>query len=87
MLPHQYRSLNGRKGTSDGIPIDYDQNQAALALYDLSKDIEEKVDLKEVDTIIFEQMLQLAEKCRQDMGDALTETTGKNLRQPGFTKE
>jgi len=44
-LPHQYRSLNGRVGTDDGLPIDYEQNLITQELYDLQNDISETTDV------------------------------------------
>ena len=32
---------------------------------------------------VVDQFLKLAEKAREDMGDALTGSDGKNLRKPG----
>jgi len=84
VLPHQYRSLNGRDGGDDGIPVDYDQNLTELALFDLSKDISEEVDINQADSLVLANLLQLAEKCREDMGDALTNKIGKNNRAPGM---
>ena len=38
VFSHKYRSLNGRQGGTGGLPVDYDQNLASLALYDLNND-------------------------------------------------
>jgi len=71
-FPHVYRSINGRTGRTDGLPIDYDQNTLAqIELYDLSVDKEETTNIaatypKVVDTIQF-----LADKARIKMGDSL----------------
>jgi len=87
VLPHQYRSLNGRDGGDGGFPVDYDQNLTELALYDLSKDISEKIDINQADSLVVANLLQLAENCRSDMGDALTERIGKNNRAPGLASK
>jgi arylsulfatase A-like enzyme len=86
VLPHQYRSLNGREGGEDGIPVDYDQNLTNLALFDLSKDIGEEIDIKHADSLLLANLLQLAEKSRADMGDALTNKIGQNNRKAGIVE-
>lgn len=82
-LPHTYRSLNGRKGTSDGIPIDYDQNEIGLELYNLDEDISETTDVADQHPEIVEELLQHAEAARTELGDNLTDRTGDGTREIG----
>jgi arylsulfatase len=82
-FPHQYRSLNGRVGTDDGLPIDYEQNQMGLELYDLQNDISETQDVAAQNPAIVKSLEALAEKARASMGDALTNRTGSEVRPVG----
>ncbi len=84
VLPHKYRTLNGRVGTSDGLPIDYEHitmNQREL--YHLEHDKEEQHNVIEEHPDIAQRLDALAEEYRNDMGDALTETAGTGLRTAG----
>ena len=86
-LPHQYRSLNGRVGTNDGFPIDYEQNQMGQELYDLQNDISETKDVAADHPKIVNQLLELAELARQDLGDQLTDRIGTGVREIGMISE
>ncbi len=83
ILPHQYRSLNGREGRNDGIPVPYDTNEAELELYDLSKDVGEDNNLASQHPEIVDQLLKKVEGMRADLGDSLTKTKGTGRRNPG----
>jgi arylsulfatase len=82
-FPHKYRSLNGRVGTNDGLPIDYDQNDMGLELYDLEHDISETKDVSGEFPAVVEALQLLAEKARNSMGDALTGRVGTETRPVG----
>jgi arylsulfatase len=82
-FPHRYRSLNGRTGTDDGLPIDYNQNEMQLELYDLQNDISETEDVSEQYTEVVSSLQLLAEKARVSMGDALTGRVGNETRPAG----
>ncbi len=86
-LPHRYRSLNGRTGRDDGIPIDYDQNAIGLELYDLHNDLSETKDLASARPDIVDQLLAFAESARVHMGDNLTERVGTDVRPAGLLAE
>jgi arylsulfatase A len=83
-LPHTYRTLSGRIGRSDGTPIPYDQVKIQQSeLYDLKADIAEEHDVTKEHPQIVKDLLALAEKARQELGDALTKRTGMGVRQSG----
>jgi arylsulfatase A-like enzyme len=82
-FPHKYRSLNGRVGTDDGLPIPYEQNEMGLELYDLHNDISEITDVSDRYPEIVESLQLLAEKARASMGDALTGSVGNETRPVG----
>jgi len=86
-LPHQYRSLNGRTGTNDGLPIDYDQNQIEQELYDLENDISEKNNVAKDHPDIVTRLLTYAEKARNELGDKLTDRIGTENRPIGSIKK
>ena len=82
-LPHSYRSLNGRIGTKDGIPIDYNQQEIGLELYDLKNDISETKDVSEANPEIVKALLSHAENARLELGDSLKSIKGKGVRSEG----
>ena len=54
-----------------------------LALYDLETDISETTDLSADYPKTVKRLLDMAEKCRDDIGDTVTGRTGRNCRPPG----
>lgn len=83
-LPHAYRSINGRVGTSDGMPIDYTYDNAmGLELYDLKNDISETKNIADLQDDIVKQLLEHAEIARKELGDALTQREGEENRAVG----
>ncbi|MDH3651133.1 MAG: sulfatase-like hydrolase/transferase, partial [Saprospiraceae bacterium] len=82
-LPHQYRSLNGRIGTDDGIPIPYDQNKIGQELYDLHNDRSETNDVADQHPDVVADLLVHIEQARSKLGDHLTEREGSERRPLG----
>jgi arylsulfatase A len=88
VLPHQYRTLQGRPGGTNGVPAKYAQVKIEKPeLYDLKNDIGEKSDVASLHSEIVERLSAFAEKMRDDIGDALTNRKGKNTRPPGRVVE
>jgi len=84
MLPHTFRTLNGRPGGKDGKPVKYDSQTFEMPqLYDLVSDPSESNDIAASHPAIMERLLALAEKARGDLGDALTQRKGTGNREPG----
>ncbi len=83
ILPHKYRSLNGRKGGDNGLPVSYETNTAELGLYDLSQDIGEQKNLARQHPEIVAELMKKIEAMRADLGDKLTKTQGNGRREPG----
>lgn len=84
VLPHQYRTLKGRPGGRDGIPVQYDQVKLkASELYDMAADKEERFNVASQHPDIVRRLEELAGECRKDLGDSLTKITGSGLRAPG----
>lgn len=80
--PHEYRSLAGEPG-KDGTPGPYKAAKTELALYNLENDVGEKTNVAEQNPEVVKRLLTLVEEGRTDLGDSLTNQTGKNRRPPG----
>jgi arylsulfatase A len=83
VLPHAYRTLNGRPGGTGGIPVKYEMTKTALALYDMEADAFEQNDVASQHPDVIERLQKLAEKMRADLGDNLTGTKPTGAREPG----
>ncbi|MDN5203685.1 sulfatase [Fulvivirgaceae bacterium BMA10] len=82
-LPHTYRSLNGREGGKEGFPVKYDMNEMDVELYNVRDDISETKNVASEHQDIVEKLLALADKSREELGDALTNKEGKGVRPVG----
>jgi len=83
-LPHTYRTLGGKPGGHDGMPVPYEQRKLEKAeLYDLVNDISEATDVAGQHPDLVIRLEGEAEKAREELGDALTKRTGKGVREPG----
>jgi arylsulfatase A-like enzyme len=85
-FPHDYRTLAGAPG-SGGKPGPYRQAKIGAELFDLSNDIEEKVNLADKHPEVVRRLEALAEQAREDLGDSLTKRPGKNVREAGRVVE
>lgn len=84
VLPHRYRTLAGRPGGTGGIPAKYEQAAVTTPLlFDLRADPSETRDLAASHPAEVKTLLEFAEKCRDDLGDTLTERKGRGAREPG----
>ncbi len=87
-LPHAYRTLGGRSGGRDGLPVNYDQRKVTTPeLYDVDADISEAKDVAAEQPTVVERLLALAEQARRDLGDSLTGKVGAGVREPGRLAE
>ena len=72
-----YRSLNGREGGKDGVPVKYDMNLIENnELYNLSSDPEEKINVYDRFPEIAKKMEKLGEEARIELGDNLLGVKG-----------
>ena len=72
-----YRSLNGREGGKDGVPVKYDINLIENnELYNLSSDPEEKINVYDRFPEIAKKMEKLGEEARIELGDNLLGVKG-----------
>ena len=87
-FPHTYRSLNGREGGKDGLPVNYDSNELIeIELYDLINDKEETINVVTDHPEIVAHINDLAEIIRSELGDKLTNREGSGVREPGTIDE
>ncbi len=87
-VPHVYRTLAGRPGGTNGVPARYEQRKLDQPeLYDLQTDLGETRNVAGEHPEIVQRLLALAEQARVDLGDSLTQRTGKGVREPGRLPE
>ncbi|QEG22728.1 sulfatase family protein [Mariniblastus fucicola] len=80
---HQYRTLGGRKGGENGLPVNYDYIKCEPALYDLDNDIGETVNLIEAHPDIVARLKKAADVCRAELGDKHLGLKGEGVRPAG----
>jgi len=83
VLPHRYRTLAGREGGEDGLPVPYDHRTTDVELYHLADDETESTDLADERPEKVEALMKHAEAARSELGDRLTDRTGSGVREPG----
>lgn len=86
VLPHKHRSYESHMPGNDGYPGPTHQEMADTALYDLIRDPGERYDVKSIYPEKLEELLELAEKAREDLGDDITRVEGNNRREAGIIK-
>ena len=83
-FPHSYRSLNGREGGKNGVPVNYEQNTLTeMALYNLKKDIGETTNVVTENPEIVKKIQGLADQMRRELGDRLYDIEGTGVREAG----
>ncbi|HEU4607366.1 MAG TPA: arylsulfatase, partial [Chitinophagaceae bacterium] len=83
VFPHKSRSYKAHPPGHDGFPGPTSQIDVPLALYDLSTDPGETMDVQQLHPDVVKQMEALADKYREDMGDDLTHVEGTGRRPAG----
>ena len=83
VLPHSYRTLDGKPGGDGGLPSPYQNRQTALALYDLATDPGETHDLAAAHPDKVAELMKHAAAARAELGDTLTKQKGSGTREPG----
>jgi arylsulfatase A len=83
-LPHTYRTMAGRSGGREGRPEKYQQRRMDRPeLYDLQADVGERTDVAGNHPEVVRGLLDVAERARAELGDSLTNRTGRGNRPPG----
>ena len=84
-FPRSYRSLNGKPGGTNGMPVKYEMNNVTSnELYNLKNDPSEQNDVYKQNIEIAKKLEKIGEKARNDLGDRLTNTIGKGVREIGM---
>jgi len=84
-FPHRYRTLNGREGRNDGIPIKYEYvNLEKNELYNLRLDPAESTNIIDKFPEIVKKIEILANKKREEIGDDLLGIEGSETREVGL---
>ncbi len=84
VLPHRYRTLDGRPGGAGGIPAKYAQKQIERPeLYNVRDDPAEANNVSRQHPDVVATLLAQADAARRELGDALTSVTGRGNRPPG----
>jgi arylsulfatase len=87
-LPHTYRTLAGRPGGRDGLPVEYEHRTLKEPeLYDVVSDISETTDIAAENPQVVELLLAIAERARADLGDSLTKHKATGARPSGRIAE
>jgi arylsulfatase A-like enzyme len=84
-VPHGYTHLV--EAGHDGAPGKSEQRQTRRALYDLSTDPGEQLNLADEHSDVVEQLRGYAEQARADLGDSAHKRKGANVREPGRIAE
>jgi arylsulfatase len=87
VFPHKHRSYESVLPGNDGFPGKTLPGETGLALYDLRRDPGERYDVKGLYPDVVEELSELAEQAREDLGDELTNNPGENRREPGRVEE
>ena len=86
-FPHQYRTMAGKPGGTDGTPNPYGGEKLTKPeLYNLADDISETKNVADENPEIVKSLLAKAEIARAELGDKLTlkSDTGAGSRPPGM---
>jgi len=82
-FPHDYRTLNGRPGGKDGIPVKYETGKIGQALFDLATDPGEQKDVAAEHPDVVARLTKLADTMRAELGDSAKKQKGAGVREPG----
>jgi arylsulfatase A len=83
MLPHRLDVMQGGTLGKDGMPgKSVSMRIEKPQLYDMASDQAEQQDLAEREPKRVQELLEIAEQARKDLGDSLTKVEGKNVREP-----
>jgi arylsulfatase len=83
ILPHTSSSYAGQTPGEDGFPGQIVEIKVGLALHDLVADAGETRDEAAAHPDVVTELQTIAETAREELGDALTNKTGKGVREPG----
>lgn len=82
-FPHRYRTMLGNEPGRDGQSGRYSKAETSFALFDLSDDPGERVDLAAARPDLVAEFEELAKGARRDLGDGPRGKVGRHRREPG----
>ena len=83
-FPRSYRTLNGKPGGKDGMPVKYEYNEVkSNELYNLKEDPSEMKNVYIENIEKAKELEKMGENARQELGDALTSIVGDGVRKIG----
>ena len=83
-FPRSYRTLNGKPGGKDGMPVKYEYNEVkSNELYNLKEDPSEMKNVYMENIEKAKELEKMGENARQELGDALTSRVGDGVRKIG----
>ena len=83
ILPHRYRTMDGRPGGKNGLPENYSNKDVGLELYDVKADVSETTDVAKLYPDVVQRMRGLAEKAYHELGDGPMKRKGSAVRPAG----
>ena len=84
-FPRSYRTLNGKPGGKDGMPVKYEYNEVkSNELYNLKEDPSEMKNVYMENIEKAKELEKMGENARQELGDALTSRVGDGVRKIGI---
>ena len=84
-FPRTYRSLNGKPGGKDGMPVKYEYNTVkSNELYNLIVDPRELSNVYSENMEIAKRLEEIGERARNELGDKLTSREGVGVREIGM---
>ena len=84
-FPRTYRSLNGKQGGKDGMPVKYEYNKVkSNELYNLIVDPRELSNVYSENMEIAKRLEEIGERARNELGDKLTSREGVGVREIGM---
>ena len=87
IFPHEHRTYEENIPGRNGLPGKLTTKSSTLELYDLRRDPGERYNVIESYPEIVKELYIIADDARNDIGDKLTNITGKNRREPGKIDE
>ena len=84
-FPRTYRSLNGKQGGTNGMPVKYEYNEVkSNELYNLKNDPSEQNNVYDENIEVVKKLEDIGERARNELGDKLTSRIGEGVRDIGI---
>ena len=89
IFPHRHRTYEGFQPGNDGIPgkVEEFHPLKEKQLFDLRRDPGERYNVIDLYPEVRERLEKMADEAREDLGDGLTKSKGKNRRPAGHVSK